>query len=137
MGGGELINFFDFYRLLLLEMKDKSKNAARNRREKENSEFFELGKLLPLPSAITSQLEINFMKWTLIYEKINFFFRSILFWTKAKWKSIFTLLFFFKSRSFINFTELKNDLTSFCQKNCMLMTILDYQLGSSHAFGVH
>ena len=38
-------------------MKDKSKNAARNRREKENSEFFELGKLLPLPFAITSQLD--------------------------------------------------------------------------------
>ena len=38
-------------------MKDKSKNAARNRRERENSEFFELGKLLPLPSAITSQLD--------------------------------------------------------------------------------
>jgi hypothetical protein len=35
----------------------KSKNAARNRREKENSEFFELGKLLPLPAAITSQLD--------------------------------------------------------------------------------
>ena len=42
---------------ILKEMKDKSKNAARNRREKENSEFFELGKLLPLPSAITSQLD--------------------------------------------------------------------------------
>ena len=39
------------------KMKDKSKNAARNRREKENSEFFELGKLLPLPAAITSQLD--------------------------------------------------------------------------------
>ncbi len=38
-------------------MKDKSKNAARNRREKENTEFFELGKLLPLPAAITSQLD--------------------------------------------------------------------------------
>jgi len=38
-------------------MKDKSKNAARNRREKENGEFFELGKLLPLPAAITSQLD--------------------------------------------------------------------------------
>ena len=35
----------------------KSKNAARNRREKENAEFFELGKLLPLPAAITSQLD--------------------------------------------------------------------------------
>ena len=38
-------------------MKDKSKNAARNRREKENGEFFELGRLLPLPAAITSQLD--------------------------------------------------------------------------------
>ena len=38
-------------------MKDKSKNAARNRREKENGEFFELGRLLPLPPAITSQLD--------------------------------------------------------------------------------
>ena len=38
-------------------MRDKSKNAARNRREKENSEFYELGKLLPLPAAITSQLD--------------------------------------------------------------------------------
>ena len=47
---------FCFFRILW-EMKDKSKNAARNRREKENSEFFELGKLLPLPSAITSQLD--------------------------------------------------------------------------------
>ena len=38
-------------------MKEKSKNAARNRREKENAEFVELAKLLPLPSAITSQLD--------------------------------------------------------------------------------
>ena len=38
-------------------MQDKSKNAARNRREKENGEFFELGRLLPLPAAITSQLD--------------------------------------------------------------------------------
>lgn len=38
-------------------MKEKSKNAARSRREKENAEFNELSKLLPLPSAITSQLD--------------------------------------------------------------------------------
>lgn len=38
-------------------LQDKSKNAARNRREKENGEFFELGRLLPLPAAITSQLD--------------------------------------------------------------------------------
>ena len=39
------------------QLQDKSKNAARNRREKENGEFFELGRLLPLPAAITSQLD--------------------------------------------------------------------------------
>ncbi|XP_013414164.1 single-minded homolog 2 isoform X2 [Lingula anatina] len=39
------------------DMKEKSKNAARTRREKENAEFYELAKLLPLPSAITSQLD--------------------------------------------------------------------------------
>ncbi|XP_053673874.1 protein single-minded-like [Anopheles nili] len=38
-------------------MKEKSKNAARSRREKENVEFLELAKLLPLPNAITSQLD--------------------------------------------------------------------------------
>lgn len=38
-------------------MKEKSKNAARTRREKENAEFFELAKLLPLPNAITDQLD--------------------------------------------------------------------------------
>ncbi|XP_045197307.2 single-minded homolog 2-like [Mercenaria mercenaria] len=38
-------------------MKDKSKNAARTRREKENAEFYELAKMLPLPTAITSQLD--------------------------------------------------------------------------------
>ncbi|XP_071783074.1 single-minded homolog 2 [Centroberyx gerrardi] len=38
-------------------MKEKSKNAAKTRREKENGEFYELAKLLPLPAAITSQLD--------------------------------------------------------------------------------
>jgi single-minded-like protein len=49
----------NFYFLLLfaVEMKEKSKNAARSRREKENAEFMELAKMLPLPSAITSQLD--------------------------------------------------------------------------------
>uniref|UniRef100_A0A3Q2VSA2 BHLH domain-containing protein n=2 Tax=Haplochromini TaxID=319058 RepID=A0A3Q2VSA2_HAPBU len=40
-----------------LQMKEKSKNAAKKRREKENGEFYELAKLLPLPAAITSQLD--------------------------------------------------------------------------------
>ncbi|XP_055711999.1 single-minded homolog 2 isoform X2 [Phlebotomus papatasi] len=38
-------------------MKEKSRNAAKTRRERENTEFMELAKLLPLPSAITSQLD--------------------------------------------------------------------------------
>lgn len=38
-------------------MKEKSKTAARSRREKENAEFLELARLLPLPGAITSQLD--------------------------------------------------------------------------------
>lgn len=42
---------------ITVEMKEKSKNAARSRREKENAEFMELAKMLPLPSAITSQLD--------------------------------------------------------------------------------
>ena len=42
---------------LTMTKEHKSKNAARNRREKENAEFHELGKLLPLPAAITSQLD--------------------------------------------------------------------------------
>ncbi|KAG7483950.1 hypothetical protein MATL_G00043750 [Megalops atlanticus] len=37
--------------------REKSRNAARSRRGKENLEFYELGRLLPLPSAITSQLD--------------------------------------------------------------------------------
>ncbi|XP_040039166.2 single-minded homolog 2 [Gasterosteus aculeatus] len=38
-------------------MKEKCKNAAKTRREKENGEFYELAKMLPLPAAITSQLD--------------------------------------------------------------------------------
>uniref|UniRef100_A0A3Q3B0Q4 BHLH domain-containing protein n=1 Tax=Kryptolebias marmoratus TaxID=37003 RepID=A0A3Q3B0Q4_KRYMA len=36
---------------------ENSRNAAKSRREKENGEFSELSKLLPLPAAITSQLD--------------------------------------------------------------------------------
>lgn len=42
---------------LLDEMKEKSKNAARTRREKENMEFIELSKLLPLSTEKTQQLD--------------------------------------------------------------------------------
>lgn len=53
-------------------MKEKSKNAARTRREKENAEFLELGKLLPLPAAITSQLDkASVIRLTTSYLKIR------------------------------------------------------------------
>lgn len=53
-------------------MKEKSKNAAKTRREKENGEFFELAKLLPLPSAITSQLDkASIIRLTTSYLKMR------------------------------------------------------------------
>lgn len=53
-------------------MKEKSKNAARTRREKENAEFVELGKLLPLPSAITTQLDkASIIRLTTSYLKLR------------------------------------------------------------------
>ncbi|KAM7136714.1 single-minded homolog 1 isoform 1-T4 [Molossus nigricans] len=56
-------------------MKEKSKNAARTRREKENSEFYELAKLLPLPSAITSQLDkASIIRLTTSYLKMRVVF---------------------------------------------------------------
>ncbi|XP_071832321.1 uncharacterized protein [Apostichopus japonicus] len=42
---------------LLAIRKERSRDAARSRRGKENFEFYELAKLLPLPAAITSQLD--------------------------------------------------------------------------------
>ncbi|XP_061596709.1 single-minded homolog 2-like [Cololabis saira] len=38
-------------------MKDRSRDAARTRREKENTQLEELSRLLPLPVAISSQLD--------------------------------------------------------------------------------
>ncbi|KAL1131537.1 hypothetical protein AAG570_011154 [Ranatra chinensis] len=56
-------------------MKEKSKNAARSRREKENTEFLELAKLLPLPSAITSQLDkASIIRLTTSYLKMRHVF---------------------------------------------------------------
>lgn len=57
------------------EMKEKSKTAARTRREKENSEFYELAKMLPLPSAITSQLDkASIIRLTTSYLKMRIVF---------------------------------------------------------------
>jgi single-minded-like protein len=53
-------------------MKEKSKNAARTRREKENNEFLELARLLPLPQAITSQLDkASIIRLTTSYLKMR------------------------------------------------------------------
>ncbi|XP_051546526.1 single-minded homolog 1-like isoform X2 [Myxocyprinus asiaticus] len=56
-------------------MKEKSRTAARTRREKENSEFYELAKMLPLPSAITSQLDkASIIRLTCSYLKMRVVF---------------------------------------------------------------
>ncbi|XP_015429184.1 PREDICTED: single-minded homolog 2 [Dufourea novaeangliae] len=53
-------------------MKEKSKNAARWRRENENREFYELAMLLPLPIAITTQLDkASIIRLTTSYLKIR------------------------------------------------------------------
>lgn len=53
-------------------MKEKSKNAARCRREKENFEFLELARLLPLPVAITTQLDkASIIRLTTSYLKMR------------------------------------------------------------------
>lgn len=55
--------------------KEKSRDAARSRRSKENHEFYELAKLLPLPAAITSQLGksriLKISQFLAIYLDIN------------------------------------------------------------------
>ncbi|XP_012277983.1 single-minded homolog 2 [Orussus abietinus] len=53
-------------------MKEKSKNAARTRREKENTEFVELGNLLPLPHSTTKQLDkASIIRLTTSYLKMR------------------------------------------------------------------
>uniref|UniRef100_A0A8D2M9S1 BHLH domain-containing protein n=1 Tax=Zonotrichia albicollis TaxID=44394 RepID=A0A8D2M9S1_ZONAL len=57
---------------------EKSKNAAKTRREKENGEFYELAKLLPLPSAITSQLDkASIIRLTTSYLKMRAVFPEV------------------------------------------------------------
>lgn len=58
-----------------VEMRERSRNAARTRRENENAEFLELAKLLPLPSAITSQLDkASVIRLTTSYLKMRHVF---------------------------------------------------------------
>lgn len=54
--------------------KEKSRDAARSRRGKENFEFYELAKMLPLPAAITSQLDkASIIRLTISYLKLREF----------------------------------------------------------------
>ena len=66
---------FLFLRSSLLELrKEKSRDAARWRRGKENAEFYELARLLPLPSAITGQLDkASVIRLTVSYLKLKQF----------------------------------------------------------------
>ncbi|XP_055604606.1 protein trachealess isoform X2 [Uranotaenia lowii] len=59
----------------LIELrKEKSRDAARSRRGKENFEFYELAKMLPLPAAITSQLDkASIIRLTISYLKLKEF----------------------------------------------------------------
>ncbi|KAG8186224.1 hypothetical protein JTE90_008751 [Oedothorax gibbosus] len=59
----------------ILEMrKEKSRDAARSRRGKENYEFYELAKMLPLPGAITTQLDkASIIRLTISFLKLKEF----------------------------------------------------------------
>merc|ERR1719232_1226972 len=59
----------------ILELrKEKSRDAARSRRGKENYEFYELAKMLPLPTAITSQLDkASIIRLTIGYLRLRDF----------------------------------------------------------------
>lgn len=83
------LSFFHFYTLVILVAyannvyffcsilelrKEKSRDAARSRRGKENYEFYELAKMLPLPAAITSQLDkASIIRLTISYLKLRDF----------------------------------------------------------------
>lgn len=74
---GEFVfNTRDLFLVLgVTEMRERSRNAARTRRENENAEFLELAKLLPLPSAITSQLDkASVIRLTTSYLKMRHVF---------------------------------------------------------------
>ena len=52
--------------------KERSRDAARCRRSKENAEFYELSQLLPLPPAITGQLDkASVVRLTITYLRLR------------------------------------------------------------------
>lgn len=67
------VDFIFLFSILELR-KEKSRDAARSRRGKENFEFYELAKMLPLPAAITSQLDkASIIRLTISYLKLRDF----------------------------------------------------------------
>lgn len=65
---------FSYIHSILELRKEKSRDAARSRRGKENYEFYELAKLLPLPAAITSQLDkASIIRLSISYLKLQDF----------------------------------------------------------------
>ncbi|XP_029422087.1 neuronal PAS domain-containing protein 3 [Nannospalax galili] len=76
MSVGHLSHIFPLFYTSVLQAlrKEKSRDAARSRRGKENFEFYELAKLLPLPAAITSQLDkASIIRLTISYLKMRDF----------------------------------------------------------------
>jgi len=58
--------------------KERSRDAARSRRSKENAEFYELSQLLPLPSAITGQLDkASVVRLTISYLRLRQAFNDV------------------------------------------------------------
>ena len=67
------VQYFSSFSILEIR-KEKSRDAARSRRGKENYEFYELAKMLPLPGAITSQLDkASIIRLTISYLKLRDF----------------------------------------------------------------
>ena len=59
-------------RRLVKVRKERSRDAARCRRSKENAEFYELAQLLPLPPAITGQLDkASVVRLTITYLRLR------------------------------------------------------------------
>ncbi|GJQ67520.1 trh [Trypoxylus dichotomus] len=74
IGLGVNINSAFTHSCILELRKEKSRDAARSRRGKENFEFYELAKMLPLPAAITSQLDkASIIRLTISYLKLRDF----------------------------------------------------------------
>ncbi|XP_051802449.1 neuronal PAS domain-containing protein 3 [Acanthochromis polyacanthus] len=74
-GTGQSVQGISAYQQRLQALrKEKSRDAARSRRGKENFEFYELAKMLPLPGAITSQLDkASIIRLTISYLKMRDF----------------------------------------------------------------